>query len=95
MSSAVIKKNAMDLAFSVYKVLTLAFSNFKLSVDKLRNTTDSIDLTNSLVKSNFSNSYNILLSDLNSTIVNILQSRRTIRGDDGALVIKPVTSTDL
>ena len=89
-NKAQLKKDQIDKAESVYKTLGNVFKNFKLSVDKLREKVDTIDLTNQLFKTSFGNSYNILLSDLVSSVRNILQARRTAVGDDGSLVIRPV-----
>lgn len=90
LTKTIIKRNTIEKARSVYKSLSDSFKNFKLSIDKLREQIDQIDLTNPLIKTNFGNNYNILLSDLVTSITNILQTRRTIIGDNGSLIIRPV-----
>lgn len=93
LTKTIIKRNTIVKAGTVYKSLRDSFKNFKISIDKLREQIDQIDLTNSLIKTNFGNNYNILLSDLITSLTNILQTRRTVVGDNGSLVVRPVDTT--
>jgi hypothetical protein len=91
-SPALIKKDAITKASLVYKALGLTFKNFKMSLDTLRESIGQNDLTTSLVKTNFANSYNIILSDMITFLVNILQTKINI-GTDDSLVIRKVDTS--
>ena len=90
--SSLIKKDAMTRASLVYNTMASSLAVFKQTIDKLRESVDQIDLTNSLFKHTFGVNYNSTLSDLVTSLRSLLETRKTTVGDNGAVVIKPVNS---